>query len=70
AGVPWTPVLTGWLVVLQYIVMIFGFLVSADYGLKLARQTYSDKRAASLGFLPVLVFLTGVTVFFGWLYGG
>jgi hypothetical protein len=70
AGAPWTPVLTGWLVVLQYIVMIFGFLVSADYGLKLARQTYSDKRAASLGFLPVLVFLTGVTVFFGWLYGG
>ncbi|KKL84789.1 hypothetical protein LCGC14_1961190, partial [marine sediment metagenome] len=70
ANFPWTPVLTAWLVPIQLAVLIGGFLVSADYGYKLSRQTYGDGAAARRGFLPLLVFLTGVTVLFGWLYGG
>ena len=40
AGIPWTPVLTEWLVPIQLVTLILGFLVSADYGYKLALQTY------------------------------
>ncbi|HDZ22471.1 hypothetical protein LCGC14_0615600 [marine sediment metagenome] len=69
AGIPWTPVATAWLVPLQFAVLIVAFLISADYGLKLTRQTYG-KAGAKRGFVPLLVFLMGVTVFFGWLYGG
>ncbi len=70
ANVPWTPVLTGWLVPLQFATLIVGFLISVDYGFKLCQQSYPDDMAAKRGFVPLLVFLTGVTVFFGWLYGG
>ncbi len=70
AGFPWTPVLTGWLVPLQYLVLIGGYVLSVDVGLRLAHQTYLDKAAARRGFLPILAFLTGVVLFFGWLYGG
>ncbi|MHC4788407.1 MAG: 4Fe-4S binding protein [Planctomycetota bacterium] len=70
AGFPWTPVLTEWLVPLQFAVLIGGYIVSADFGFKLARQTYADRGAAFRGFLPLLAFLTIVVFFFGWLYGG
>lgn len=70
AEVSWTPVLTGWLVWLQYLVLFVGYIFSADIAYKLAGQTYTDKAAARRGFLPVLAFLTGVALFFGWLYGG
>ncbi len=70
ANFPWTPVLTGLLVPIQFVVLLGAYLVSIDYGLKLARQTYGSKAAARRGFLPLLVYLTGVTLFFGWLYGG
>ncbi len=70
ANIPWTPVLTGWLVPLQFATLIGGFLISADYGFKLCRQSYPDEQAARRGFIPLLVFLTGTTVLFGWLYGG
>ncbi|MBI5725159.1 MAG: 4Fe-4S binding protein [Planctomycetes bacterium] len=70
AGFPWTPVLTAWLVPLQFVSLFAGYLVSLDYGYKLACQTYIDKAAAIRGFLPLLAFLTLVVIFFGWLYGG
>lgn len=70
AGTPWTPVLTQWLVPLQFATLIVGSLVAADYGFKLSRQTYGDTATAWRGFVPLLVFLIGVTLFFGWLYGG
>ncbi len=69
AKFPWTPFLTAWLVPVQFATLIVGFLISADYGFKLSRQTYGNE-AAWRGFLPLLVFLTGVSIFFGWLYGG
>ncbi|MFW6189495.1 MAG: 4Fe-4S binding protein [Planctomycetota bacterium] len=70
ASIPWTPVLTRWLVPLQFLVLFGGFLISADIGLKLCRQTYADREAALRGFLPLLGFLLLGALFFGWLYGG
>lgn len=70
AGVPWTPVLTAWLVPIQFATLIAGLVFSADFGYKLCKQTYAEPAAAKRGFLPLLAFLTLLTVFFGWLYGG
>ena len=70
ASVPWTPVATGWLVPLQFITLFGGYVISADFGYKLCKQTYTDRRAAKLGFMPLLVLLTLVGIAFGWLYGG
>jgi hypothetical protein len=70
AGFPWTPVLTGWLVPVQYVTLFLGYLVSVDFGYKLSRETYREDGPAKRGFVPILVLLTLVTIFFGWLYGG
>jgi hypothetical protein len=70
AGFPWTPVATGWLVPLQFVTLVGGLVLSADFGYKLAGQTYIDKGATRRGFVPILVFLALIVVFFGWLYGG
>ena len=45
-------------------------MVSADFGYKLAQQTYADEDATRKGFIPLLGFLTLVVILFGWLYGG
>ncbi len=70
AGIPWTPVATGWLVPLQFITVFSGFVISADFGYKLSKQTYEDPAAAKRGFMPLLVLLTLIGIAFGWLYGG
>jgi hypothetical protein len=70
AKFPWTPVATGWLVPLQFLTLLGGYVISADYGYKLAQQTYVEPAAARRGFVPLLVLLTAVTLAFGWLYGG
>ncbi len=70
AGFPWTPVLTEWLVPLQFAVLLGGVVLSADFGYKLCRQTYIKADVAFRGFLPLLALLTLVTLGFGWLYGG
>ena len=70
AGIPWTPVLTSWLVPMQYAALFVGYLVSAYYGYRLSRQTYLSPDAALRGLIPLLAFLTILLVFFGWLYGG
>ncbi|MDP6439882.1 MAG: hypothetical protein QGH74_09625, partial [Candidatus Brocadiia bacterium] len=70
AKVPWTPVFTGPLGTIQLVFLLGGLIFSAHIGLKLARQTFSNEAAARRGFIPLLAFLTLVTLFFGWLYGG
>lgn len=70
AQIPWTPVATRWLVPIQFAVLLVGYVLSADFGYKLARQTFTDSAKATRAFLPLLAFLTLVIVFFGWLYGG
>ncbi|MHC4187755.1 MAG: 4Fe-4S binding protein [Planctomycetota bacterium] len=70
AEFPWTPVATSWLVPLQFITLFVGYIVSADFGYKLAAQTYTDDAATRRGFVPLLVLLTLAIISFGWLYGG
>lgn len=70
ANFPWTPFATSWLVPLQFATLFVGYVVSADFGYKLARQTYVDPAATRRGFIPLLVLLTALTISFGWLYGG
>lgn len=70
ANFPWTPVLTRLLVPLQFITLFGGFVFAADYGFKLALQTYGDRRTAVRGFMPLLAMLMLVTILFGRLYGG
>lgn len=70
ASFPWTPFATGWLVPLQFLTLLGGYVISADYGYKLAQQTYIEPGAVRRGYIPLLVLLTGVTISFGWLYGG
>ena len=70
AGFPWTPFATEWLVPLQFLSLLGGFALSADYGYRLCRQTYGGGRRAAYGFIPLLAALTLTVIFFGWLYGG
>ena len=70
ANFPWTPFATSWLVPLQFATLLVGYAVSADFGYKLARQTYVEPGATRRGYIPLLVLLTAVTISFGWLYGG
>ncbi len=70
ANFPWTPVGTAWLVPLQFATLFIGYLVSVDFGYKLCVQTFADRAAARKGFVPLLAFLTLLTIAFGWLYGG
>ena len=70
ADIPWTPVATNWLGPLQFGTLVVGYLISADFGYKLAGQTFLDRAATRRGFVPLLVFLTLLTILFGWLYGG
>ena len=68
ANFPWTPVLTGALGYLQGITMVVFYLFSIAYGLKLARRTFADETKARRGWIPVLAFLTVITVGFLWLF--
>ena len=70
AGFPWTPVGTGWLVSLQFVILLVGYIFSADFGYKLVAQTFADQKAARRAFVPLLTFLTLAVIAFGWLYGG
>jgi hypothetical protein len=64
ANFPWTPV------PLQFVILLVGYIFAADFGYKLAAQTYTDRRAARRAFVPLLTFLTLAVIAFGWLYGG
>ena len=68
AHVPWTPVATGLLGYLQGAVMVIFYLFSIDYGYKLARRVYGDEDQARRGWIPMLVYLTLITVGFLWLF--
>lgn len=68
ANLPWTPVFTHALGYLQGVTLIIFYLFSLAYGFRLSRQTFSDLRKAKLGYIPVFLFLTLVTIIFLWLY--
>jgi polyferredoxin len=69
-SVPWTPVLTGIMGYLQGAILIVFFVFAVGYGSLLAKQTYADAQQARRGFLPILAFLTLITLVFLWLFLG
>jgi ferredoxin len=70
ANFPWEPFFTGILGYLQGITLIIFYLFSLVYGFRLSKQTYPDVRQARRGWIPLLCFLTLVTLIFLWLYLG
>ena len=68
AHVPWTPVFTGLLGYLQGAVMVIFYLFSLAYGYKLSGRIYSEESQIKRGWLPILVYLTLITVGFLWLF--
>ena len=70
ANFPWTPVFTGLLGYLQGATLIIFYLFSIAYGFRLSKQTYPDLNQAKRGWIPMLCFLTLITLTFLWLYLG
>jgi hypothetical protein len=70
AGFPWTPVFTGIMPYLQVAVTIIGFLFALDFGYKFSLQTYSTVEEAKRGWIPILIFLVGMHIFFLKLFAG
>jgi len=70
ANFPWTPVFTEYVGYLQGVSMIIFYLFSIAYGFRIARQTFPNLKEAKRGWIPVLVFLTALTILFVWLYMG
>ena len=70
ANFPWTPVFTGILGYLQGVTLLIFYLFSLEYGFRLSKQIYPDLNQARRGWIPILVFLTLVTILFLWLYLG
>ncbi|MEW6456091.1 MAG: cupredoxin domain-containing protein [Acidobacteriota bacterium] len=70
ANFAWTPVLTGTMSYLQTGILILGLIFALEFGHKLSRITYSNEKEAKRGWIPILIFLIGLSVFFHWLFGG
>lgn len=68
AGIPWTPVFTHSLGYIQGGVLMIFYLFAIAYGKRLALQTYPELRQAKKGWIPILAFLTLITLAFLWLY--
>lgn len=70
AHFPWTPVMTGAMGYLQTGILLLGLIFALEYGYKFARQTYATEKEARRGWIPMLIFLIALSVFFLWLFGG
>lgn len=70
ANFPWTPVFTGILGYLQGLTLLIFYLFTLDYGFKISKITYPELSQAKRGWLPILLFITVITLFFLWLYLG
>lgn len=70
AGFPWTPVFTYAMGYIQGATLMMFYLFSIAYGFRLSKQTYPDLKEAKRGFIPILCFLTLITLAFLWLYMG
>jgi polyferredoxin len=68
AHFPWTPIFTNWMTYLQGITLCAFYLFALFYGWLFSRQIYPKLDQARRGYLPILTFLTLLTVAFMWLY--
>lgn len=70
AKYPWSPFLTGAMPFLQITLILAGLLFALDYGFKFARQTFATITEAKRGWIPMLVFLVGINIYFMNLFVG
>ncbi len=71
ANFPWTPVLTQYIGWLQGGVLFVFYVLSLAYGHRISDQTFeNDPEAAQRGWIPILVFLSLLTLAFLWLFVG
>jgi len=69
-GIPWTPVLSGLVPYLQVFTVILGLAFSIDVGNKISKQITEDGEKAFKSLIPIVAFLTIVTLLLVWLYTG
>lgn len=70
ARFPWTPVFTQIMPYLQIFFISAGLLFALDLGYKFSVHTYSSLKEAKRGWIPILIFLLVLHVFFFWLFLG
>lgn len=68
ANFPWTPIFTGAMGWLQGAILIIFYIFSMEYGFKLSKKVYANINQAKLGWIPISVFLTLLTLAFLWLF--
>ncbi len=69
-GIQWTPVVSGFVPILQALTVILGLAFSMDIGYKISQQIFDDKKIALRSFVPIVIFLVGVTMVLLRLYVG
>jgi polyferredoxin/peroxiredoxin len=66
----WTPFYTGLMPYLQTIVIIIGLIISIDMGHKISSILFKDKKSEMKAWIPILVFIFLLSLFFNWLFSG
>ena len=64
ASIPWTPFFTGLMPYLQVLVTLGGMLFALDFGYKFSQRTYKDIGEAKRGWIPMLIYLILIHIFF------
>ncbi len=67
---PWTPFFTGVMPYLQIVFISAGLLFALDLGYKFSVHTYSGLKESKRGWIPILVYLMALHVFFFWIFLG
>ncbi len=67
---PWKPVFTGAMPYVQIATILAGLLFALDYGFKFARKTFASMSMAKRGWVPMLIYLVGINIFFLHLFAG
>ncbi|MCP2605159.1 4Fe-4S binding protein [Candidatus Aminicenantes bacterium AH-873-B07] len=70
ARIPWKPYLTNFLPYLQIFVLIFGFIFALEYGYKFSRNLYKNEEKAKKGWIPILIYLILLNLFFVFIFLG
>ncbi len=70
ASYQWTPFLTGALPYLQLSLLFVGLAFSLEYGFRFANRIFATEREATRGWIPMLLLIVALGVFFVWLFEG
>jgi polyferredoxin/plastocyanin len=70
AGFPWSPFFTGALPYLQLLILFVGLAFSLEYGYKLAHLVFRTESSAKRGWIPMMLFILSLGLFFVWLFEG